>query len=648
MTSTNSSSNFFKTLKNNFRRHAALFTTFQIIAFLFSVLIILFQLDYTPEAIEDVTESFSYECINVFAAFCMIELFIFVASMFKGIYSKRASDYYFSLPVKRGAWFNANFVFGMISAAVSYAVFYFCSVFALKFNVIKAFKNFELDAGKFLKYILMSFAAMLVLYTIYVMCAVVSGRMWQYILLSFISTVVLFIGAVGFISYLNTIYGAWINLYEAYTVSSLKLVFSDLTEASVPAFLIAAFAQFAVVYLAGYFAFKTRKAEVAENKLSGKVLPAVLTIICFLSEVFICLGVSEVTLYGRILAAVIITVVTAVILSAIFFRKAFSKPVLISLFSAVVLSAVAVFCVQIVPEKTYVNYVPESSEVETVTLSDCGNIGSPSITDFLYGIDYLDTGAGYTKQTYTFSTDAGKDKFNQLHKIILSEETRKKVYSEEPYLEELYYDSGFRTLEFEYKLKNGKTMKRTYTVSSEQIYKEYVSLLQTDEGLNQVEDFDIDPDEIIFAEVAYDEDIFADYVNFSIGIDDISAHIDDYKKLYQCIRMDWQKASPRRFAFSKLNAHMLSVYNEEDFADVSETEGFIEIVICAFNENMNEKQKADVEKMTTYDEIRDYEAACLEKQDKMEAIFFNHVYLISYEDENTISYLKELGYEFKK
>ena len=635
MTSTNSSSNFFKTLKNNFRRHAALFTTFQIIAFIFSVLLILFQLDYTPEAIEDVTESFSYEYINVFAAFCMIELFILVASMFKGIYSKRASDYYFSLPVKRGAWFNANFVFGMISAAVSYAVFYLCSVFALKFNVIKAFKNFELDAGKFLKYILMSFAAMLVLYTIYVMCAVVSGRMWQYILLSFISTAVLCIGAVGFISYLNTIYGAWINLYEAYTVSSLKLVFSDLTEASVPAFLIAAAVQFAVVYLAGYFAFKTRRAEVAENKLSGKVLPAVLTIICFLSEVFICLGVSEVTLYSRILAAVIITVVTAIILSAIFFRKAFSKPVFISLLSAVVLSATVVFCVQIVPEKTYVNYIPESSEVETVTISDCGSIGSPSITDFLYGVSYLDTATGNVLDTYTFSTDAGKDKLNQLHKKIVSK-NKKAITSSDDF----YFYNEFRTLEFKYKLKNGKTVKRTYTVSVYDIYEEYIALLQTDEGFNQLENFDLDTDKIIFAEVVYDEAVFADYMNFSIGIDDISAHIDDYKKLYQCIRKDFQSASPKRLAFYNLSIDM-------DGEEITSFDDYIVISIYALNDNMDEEHKEKLKEMTTYDEICDYETACLEKQDKMQAIFFDHVYHISKEDKNTISYLEEMGYKFK-
>ncbi|MDE6722619.1 MAG: hypothetical protein K2J55_00300, partial [Eubacterium sp.] len=74
---------------------------------------------------------------------------------------------------------------------------------------------------------------------------------------------------------------------------------------------------------------------------------------------------------------------------------------------------------------------------------------------------------------------------------------------------------------------------------------------------------------------------------------------------------------------------------------------YIEISIYALNDNMDEEHKEKLKEMTTYDEIRDYETACLEKQEKMEAIFFNHVYHIYYEDENTISYLKEMGYKFK-
>ncbi len=116
MISINSSNNFSAVLKNNFRRYAALFIVFQIFAVLFSGFLISFYADSydgSYNSTNNITNTFSDICMPLFAFFCSIEAFILVAVMFRGIYSKRASDFYFSLPVKRGAWFNADFLFGV-------------------------------------------------------------------------------------------------------------------------------------------------------------------------------------------------------------------------------------------------------------------------------------------------------------------------------------------------------------------------------------------------------------------------------------------------------------------------------------------------------------------------------------------------------
>ena len=125
MTSTNSSSKLLAVLKNNFRRYAALFAVFQILVAGVTVFCIFNNAsDYNESnVLKNITPEYSSMAFPLIAAVLGIEAFILVLSMFRGIYSKKASDYHFSLPVKRSTWFHANFLFGIISIAVSYALF---------------------------------------------------------------------------------------------------------------------------------------------------------------------------------------------------------------------------------------------------------------------------------------------------------------------------------------------------------------------------------------------------------------------------------------------------------------------------------------------------------------------------------------------
>lgn len=626
MISINSSNNFSAVLKNNFRRYAALFIVFQIFAVLFSGLLISFYADSydgSYNSTNNITNTFSDICMPLFAFFCSIEAFILVAVMFRGIYSKRASDFYFSLPVKRGAWFNADFLFGVISFAVSYAIFCISSIIVINSNMLRQFRFVNLEAGCFLKYAFMSFTALIVVYTVFVMCAVIAGRMWQYILLSFISSLALYAGAAGFICYLNTVYGFWLNLENSYIASAVSLAFSGISDFSVLKFFLAAAVQFAVFYVVGYLSFKKRKAEVAENKLSGKLLPIVLTVTCFLAEIFVCLGIgNEVAFSGRIIAAIIMVSVTALILSAVFFRKAFSKPVFISLLGAVILSALTIFSVQLIPEKIYVNVAPEADEIEAVSIYDYNALGSSDITDLLYGINYLNISDESEVRNYKFLTDEAKEKAVELHKKLLSEKTRNNSNG--------FDEGGDTTLGIEYRLKNGRTIRRVYTVLTKDIIEEGIALFKTDEGINGIEGFDYNSEDIIFSVFG----LYADDYENSFYIEKT-----DCRKLRECVQKDIMNREASEFA-GLAGLPFLTMWEDYDSDLDNEPEKDIyTLSFFIFKAGVPVSERVKMEKLSPK-EIVKYDS---EFYLQIEEVSF---YIDMDQDINTVSYLEELGYNF--
>ena len=559
----------------------------------------------------------------LFAFFCSIEAFILVAVMFRGIYSKRASDFYFSLPVKRGAWFNADFLFGVISFAVSYAIFCISSIIVINSNMLRQFRFINLEAGCFLKYAFMSFTALIVVYTVFVMCAVIAGRMWQYILLSFISSLALYAGAAGFICYLNTVYGFWLNLENSYIAAAVSLAFSGISDFSVLKFFLAAAVQFAVFYVVGYLSFKKRKAEVAENKLSGKLLPIVLTVTCFLAEIFVCLGIgNEVAFSGRIIAAIIMVSVTALILSAVFFRKAFSKPVFISLLGAVILSALTIFSVQLIPEKIYVNVAPEADEIEAVSIYDYNALGSSDITDLLYGINYLNISDESEVRNYKFLTDEAKEKAVELHKKLLSEKTRNNSNG--------FDEGGDTTLGIEYRLKNGRTIRRVYTVLTKDIIEEGIALFKTDEGINGIEGFDYNSEDIIFSVFG----LYADDYENSFYIEKT-----DCRKLRECVQKDIMNREASEFA-GLAGLPFLTMWEDYDSDLDNEPEKDIyTLSFFIFKAGVPVSERVKMEKLSPK-EIVKYDS---EFYLQIEEVSF---YIDMDQDINTVSYLEELGYNF--
>jgi len=321
--------------------------------------------------------------------------------------------------------------------------------------------------------------------------------------------------------------------------------------------------------------------------------------------------------------------VTALILSAVFFRKAFSKPVFISLLGAVILSALTIFSVQLIPEKIYVNVAPEADEIEAVSIYDYNALGSSDITDLLYGINYLNISDESEVRNYKFLTEEAKEKAVKLHKKILSEETRNNIYSNS------YYENGYTALEMEYRLKNGKAIKRLYNICTEDILDEYVSLFQTNEGMGMLESFQINTEEVLFATAEFTSDNTFDHDAFNEKI--ILIENVDFDKLLDCIKKDYQNEEAPDF--------LCSADLRLNYWNYSELDSELCIAFWKFSETASDSVRDKMKNLSPR-EMLVFEDRYMDQKETEEEWIEKNFFYISEKDGYTVSYLKDLGYKF--
>ncbi len=294
MTSINSSNKFLPMLKNTFRRNMAHLIVTQIIILLVTISSLRSFLSLKPYEVLDITTKYSLS----------IENFILADTVFREIYSKRAADFYFSMPVKRGTYYNTNMLFGAINIALAYVISFVLSVIVIKTDIIYPSKFYIFDISHFARVMFISFLAILAVLAVFMLCAVVSGKKWHYVLLSLIAVLFSFVGIIEFIGYINTIWGLWIDISKAWIVSPLGVLLSNVEEISAGQTAIlctVAIIQFLIAYVIGFIVFKKRKAEVAEFTLAGRIIPAIMIIGCLVTVFFINLNVVDIPLYSRFL-----------------------------------------------------------------------------------------------------------------------------------------------------------------------------------------------------------------------------------------------------------------------------------------------------------------------------------------------------------
>ena len=655
-------SGFAPMLKNVFRRNILSLILAPLITLLITSMFTTSTLSINPLSVRDITFEFSSYLAITLAVISFVIALIVVYTLYRELFSRRASDFLLAMPVKREAFFNANALFGVVIIVLSYVIPFAASVFLIKSDVIYPAKLFTFDVGVCAKLLLISFLASIAVLALFVVCAAISGRKWHYFVLSYFTVSSALGLSTGLTNYLDTIWGFMIEYDYSFVVSPVAAVTVSVDDKlnNMPAIIVALLALMAIMYTAGLIAFKRRKAEVAETTISGKILPFTIITIFLLEDAFTTLVLFN-KLYINIIIAIVAMVLFTLIITALFYRKPFNKLTLTSLAASIAITAIVVCCVEFAPKATgYVDYVPETSEVESVTVKTNGNyVNMQSLglfSDLFFGYYYDGLGMyNENEQAFNLSTEDAKSAVSALHKKMASEEAQDRFYDDETY----EYDA-VNVINLEYKLKNGKTVVRNYTINASIARDEFAAVLKTDECLDQISPINIgngiifvavehydDTDVIYDYEEDYLEEIDEDYADVVNNYD--SLVLDDYSALLDCIKKDFKKTDYDDVILSE-NGFDPEYYKQwsEDIV-VGETEAGETGVLLAFysfNENASEEEKAKMLKMRP-EEMIDYDMQrVIESDYELDYLLENCSYSFTESDSNKIKYLESKGYKF--
>ena len=194
MTSTISLNKVNAVLKKNFRLNIASLIVTNVIAVLFAIFICASIIGIPENSsyysyTSDITNEFSSLAVVLVNAVGVISLLFLSLKMFREIYSRRASDFFYSMPVTRKEYYTGNVLFGIINI-----LFLFVSVIAVSLIFGKLPVAFDvehniLDVKDFLIYMLVAAAELFLTFAVFIVSAVLCGKRWQVIAVSALSSI---------------------------------------------------------------------------------------------------------------------------------------------------------------------------------------------------------------------------------------------------------------------------------------------------------------------------------------------------------------------------------------------------------------------------------------------------------------------------
>ncbi|MDE6413369.1 MAG: hypothetical protein K2K42_05750 [Eubacterium sp.] len=650
-------SGFAPMLKNVFRRNLLSLILSPLFTLIITLIIIINMLSVKPlEVVQDITVDFSLFVSSLLVVFSFAIALVVAYTMYRELFSRRASDFLLAMPVKREAYFNANFLFGFINIILTYIVPFAASVFLIKSDLIYPAKSYTFDVAAFAKLMLLSFFATVAAYALFIVSAVISGRKWHYFVISYFIAASGFRIASGLTAYVNTIWGFLLERDYSFLVSPVASLMYSVDERikNLIPIIIALVVQAVVAYAAGLIAFKRRKAEVAETTVSGKILPFIVLTAFLLSNVLSFFSLNA-NIYISIIMVIVSMVISVLIITALFYRKPFNKLTLTSLAASVVITVMIVFCVEFIPKATgYVDYVPEISEVESVTIEAEDNYvkmpaGMSLFSDFLFS--YIDDERGeYGEPEHVFnlSTDEAKDAVSALHKKLTSDVAQSKGG-----MDILFdgYDAP-NNVRLKYKLKNGKTVVRDYTAYASVASDEFAAVLKTDECLNQISPVNFGKD-VLFLEVSpYLSPIYDDMLTEEAEKTDDIAYsylkLDDYSAFLECVKKDLKKTD---YVYTLLTENGFSPeyykeWNEEMINFGERKDAVCTVTFYKFKADAPKEEKAKMIKMSPED-MQAYDEKRVQDSDyELDYLLDSFSYSFAKADNNTMKYLKSKGYKY--
>ncbi len=667
-------------LKMNFRRYLPGFLVALGGCLIVSVVAAFIEYGFALSDVKIQTSFVRYGVTDVFqncftVTFFLVLLYDIIAPAhyFSEIYSKRACDSYFAAPIKRADRFNAAFIMGAV-VNIAAPLFPAATFFAFKFGGVPDKFAFSIDAELVNYYTVFAVAALLSVWAVFMLCAVIAGRLVQYLVLCGISSSFVLVSALGVASRLSLVWGIKADLNAVASITPIGALFSGINtvETTYKALKICIPVSIVTVvlfYVAGLLAFKKRPSEVAESTLSGKIVPyAFLALFAFGGFVFFQASQSFLKTAAVGIAA---AVINGLIFCAVFYKKAYTKQGAISVAATVAVGLVLLAFSYFPPEKSFVSYVPEADNVKSAVLEVKNYSHGDAVPLVQYIGNVLYTGYSNEDNSYTITEPENIEKLVALHEKTVSDEARKKTAAyyrsleneDVDYVDYVDYDVlnsdddiiGFAV---KYTLKNGKTVTRRYEVASSVIIDEYVAAVQNKEVLNQTSLNEESFKNIYFSYFSYyQNDEFGIYEETETETSDVSsAYHDSYnnqltaeqaEKLRELLIED--RLNETKYEFIETQGELFSIAPPY-YRQVTPAVAGV-LFNYKFSPELSEEKRSElmaVEEEKRSSIIRSYEAG---EQDCMDEsgcyLFESKSYEILPYDSNSCEYLKSLGLKLK-
>ena len=561
-----------------------------------------------------------------------------VPRMFRQIYKKQSCDSYFSVPIKREEYFVANYFYGFLVNIVCFIL-----PLAVYLGAIQTMKSNLIDLGYVLKFASVFMLAVLAMYSAFVVCAVISGKRIQYLILSLICLFCTSTMLTGVATKICSIWGfsgdlTLLNALSPIDNAIAGAYFYEGVEAdNVIPLIIISLVEIIGLFIAGYIAFKNRKAETAESSLSGKVIPyVILAILVGAAFFFSATGTGAVD----IVVGIVLAILMAMAFGGIFYKKVFTKQTLITLVGVCAVFTTLSIAVTLPVFNGYVKYVPEAGEVDSVEF--CSVSHSGSYTGFS---ELLGTNVGYTDfgEEIIFVEQENIEKVIALHNKSIEDDaikpTRKKnnrswlrimLFIDSLHGYNYIPDTSYR---IKYNLADGSTVERVYSVSNNLVTKEYYDVFQNEEALWQLEPMKHDNEKFLGVECSvYNNG--DEYSEESVEL--VNFDIEQYKKALVKDYLSMQRTTFisefDSFESSYYGMYYGMYYNYDEYYPVCN------IDLYFANDDITDEELAEYKKMPTSRLLN----AIYEDYDKnYKAWYFSRDFSNDYT--NTLEYLNSCG-----
>lgn len=621
---TSSKSKFFAVFKNQFMRALPSAIALTVFSSIFSIgtLQLRSVVDIMSDGANypdkyDMTGSFS-SIFAMTALYSIVFTCITVLVSVKEMYSKRGSDFFFAVPVKRSTYLNAAYVNAAVSSAIAFAA---QAVIIAVFMAANAKYPLTVDFQSLFGMLATLIAIVLSAMSYFVFCASISGKTSQYVLFSIMPIWIGLLFASCAYS-VNFIWGFWCDIgYAGAFISPFGALLCLLRteEVGFNLFVFALSAVQAVVFFVlAQLLFKKRKSEVAEATVSGLAFPLIMLALCQAAIIMLTTLIGYENLKVTAIISIVFALVGTLALAMKWFRKSHRRYAFISLGVVVALCCSFIYATKSIEPKKYVNYVPEASEVEKIDIIEGNNYNMDGVL-----MQYLEENYRI-EEHLEFTSEEAIGTIVNLHKKAVSDEVKAAAQDSE----NMWATWNVKII---YTLKDGRKVTRAYTLPYSEIREECAAFKRTKDYIVMNEPFDVKNEDILF--VSYysysgaSEDIPEEYYTF-----------DDYSVLKEAILKDCLSDSNEDYFERNMDAPYnpynetqdvdteftalgnISIFSVEDYApdDVRER-----LHSMTPNQLMDYYMGVDNYKMPEFGYIRTTNFSVLEKDENIRELFRN-------------------------